>query len=79
MLKLKKYNSESFVEPIVLNLVELEEGGIALVVCDKRGEAVHSGKLLEITREGTIRLEPHRFVDLGFKLDKNGQVIIEKL
>lgn len=64
-------------EPVRLRLSQLDNGIIFLDVVDENGNGVTT--LLDITSDGKIELLSDVDDNLGFQLDKDGCVIVEKL
>ena len=49
---------------------------VTLTACDKNGDRLYSGDLLDILSTGKINLLENVAPDLGFKLDAKGRIII---
>lgn len=64
--------------PVCLRLVEGYEG-IILIACDEDGGERNLGNLLKISKNGKIYLCQKVNKNLGFQLDSNGRIEVEKI
>lgn len=78
-MELKIFEAKEKVkQQVYLRLVEGYEG-IILIACDEDGGERNLGNLLKISKNGKIYLCQKVNKNLGFQLDSNGRIEVEKI
>ena len=77
-MKLRIFGEKHASEERFLMLDDRPDGDIAVVAVDINGIAIEQGYLLAIKSNGRIKLYSDVSKDLGFELDNEGRIEIEK-
>jgi len=77
-MKLRIFGEKQASEERFLMLDDRGDGSIALAVADENGIVIEQGYLLAIKSNGRIKLYSDVSKDLGFELNNEGRIEIEK-
>ena len=78
-MKFGIYKEETEEEkPLKIRLIRSEQGAIRIVVVDDEGDPLEGGHIASIVERGTLLVWENVDPKLGFQLDEDGRILIEK-
>ena len=77
-MKLCIFNELEKAEPVLFLKLENFLGDLHLVVCDTSGITITGGNILRISDEGMLMRFPNVNKKLGFQLDEDGRIKLER-